>query len=84
MGCAELQYDIEYDLPVGPQNRKLETGRLGSLIPLLALRMDLATDLTALSCPLIRLPMSSSKFLNLAFSPPSNRPIGIPDISDTT
>ena len=38
---------LTFPTPVGPQNKRLETGRFPSLIPLLALRIAFDTALTA-------------------------------------
>ena len=53
--------------PVGPKNKKLPIGRLGSFIPARALTTASDTRSTALSCPTTRSCKISLKFNNFLF-----------------
>ena len=54
--------------PVGPRNRKEPMGRLGSLSPARARRMERAMALTASSCPITRLCNVSSSCIRRSAS----------------
>ena len=64
-------------VPVVPQNKKLPMGRFGSRNPLRARRIALATELTALACPLMRTVISSSRLPSRFNLSCSNLPKGI-------
>ena len=69
-------------VPVVPQNKKLAMGRFGSRNPLRARRIALATELTALACPLTRTVISSSRLPRRFNSSCSSLPKGIDVHSD--
>ena len=64
--------------PVGPKNKKLPIGRLGSFIPARALTTASDTRSTALSCPTTRSCKISLKFNNFSLSVSTNLETGIP------
>ena len=64
--------------PVGPKNKKLPIGLLGSLIPALALTTASATKSTALSWPTTRSCSISARFSNFSLSVSTNLETGIP------
>ncbi|KAF4397500.1 hypothetical protein G4B88_027240 [Cannabis sativa] len=64
--------------PVGPVNKKLAIGRLGSLIPARARRMARLMASTASSCPIIRLCSVFSMLSNLFDSEGDRFSNGIP------
>ena len=64
--------------PVGPRNKKLPIGRLGSAIPARERMMASATFSTASSCPMTRLCNMLSRFKSFSRSPSISLDTGIP------
>ena len=70
--------------PVGPRNRKLPMGRLGSDSPARERRIAPDTAATASSWPMTRSCSTSSRCASLAISPCMSRETGTPVHAETT